>query len=121
MYSYVQRKYWNVGFLTYFKISNSIFIAIGMPVVIISIYGLKCYYAHFLQDRFKGILLSFVLLLIVIIGWTNIQSSTRFLSSHPIFYYILGQFSFRHKAIRVWILFYYFIGIFLYTLSFPWT
>ena len=121
MYSYVQNKYWNVGFLNYFKISNLIFIAIGTPSIIIAIYGIKLYYRNFLEDKLRGILLSFVLLLLVIVGWTNIQSSTRFLSTHPLFYYILANLSLKYKVVRVWILFYYLIGIFFYTLAFPWT
>ena len=41
IYSYVQDNYWNVGFLTYFKLSNIVFILIGLPSIILSIICLR--------------------------------------------------------------------------------
>ncbi len=121
MYSYIQQKYWNVGLFNYFTSSNALFIAIGAPAIILSLCGLMACYNSQWNLRIKGLYLSFVILVIMTVCFTNIQSSTRFFSTHPIFYYILAIFSQKWKVVRIWIIFYYFAGIFLYTVGFPWT
>lgn len=82
IYSYVQTHFWNVGFLTYFKLSNLVFILIGLPSIIFSLFFLTL-------PLFRvepGLQLSFFILLVLTISMTNLQSSTRFLCTHPAFY-----------------------------------
>ena len=125
VYSYVQSKYWNVGFLTYYSANNLVFILIGIPSVIFTVLFLR-------RPKLKefGLHLSLYFLLIITITMTNIQSSTRFLGSHPLFYinaaiFLNGAQSRIQKVIkfcfRFWQLFYFYFGTFLFCLEFPWT
>lgn len=66
-----------------------------------------------------GFYLSFWILLTVSIFFANVQSATRFLCSHPIFYICLS--SIMKKTIKIWIIIYYAIGTILFFLGFPWT
>jgi hypothetical protein len=121
LYSYVQEKYWNVGFLNYFKVSNAAFILIGTPAILISAYGVFTQYNSKWNFRLKGLFLSYFILLLMTIGFTNIQSSTRFFSTHPIFYYFLAIFAEKWRIVRFWIVLYCLMGMYLYTVGFPWT
>ena len=121
IYSYIQEKYWNVGLFNYITPSNALFIAIGTLAIILSVYGITVCYKSWWNLRVHGLYLSFGILVIMTVCFTNIQSSTRFFSTHPIFYYILATFSQRWRTVRIWIVFYYLSGIFLYTVGFPWT
>lgn len=121
LYSYVQEKYWNVGLFSYFQLNNGFFIVIGAPAIIISTYGVLTHFKSEWNLIEKGIYLSFLILLVMTICFTNIQSSTRFFSTHPIFYLILASLSLKWKLVRFWIMFYCLMGILLYTVAFPWT
>ena len=118
VYSYVQQKYWNVGFLKYYSIGNLVFILIGTPAIGFGLTFLGCY-SRVWNLPGKGLYLSYCLLLAVTVTMTNLQSSTRFLSSHPIFYVGLGSGQFRLG--RIWCLAYCGLGLLLFPLGFPWT
>jgi Gpi18-like mannosyltransferase len=120
IYSYIQQKYWNVGLLHYFTLSNWIFIAIGTPAIILSLYGAATLYRPAWCVQAKGLYLSFLILLVMTVCFTNVQSSTRFFSTHPVFYYILAVL-WQWRGVRVWIIFYCLGGMFLFTVGFPWT
>jgi hypothetical protein len=121
IYSYVQEKYWSVGLFSYFKISNWLFIALGLPSIALSIYGVMVLYDTQWSMSKKGLYLSYTLLLLTTIAFTNIQSSTRFFSTHPFFYYSLAFLGLKHRAVRIWTIFYCLLGMFLYPAGFPWT
>lgn len=121
IYSYVQEKYWNVGLFNYFQRSNSIFILIGLPAILLSIYGIISQYNSKWGLTQLGIYMSFIILVLTTITMTNLQSSTRFFSTHPFFYFILAKLAQKTRIVRIWVIFYYLLGIFLYTVGFPWT
>jgi hypothetical protein len=100
---------------------NWIFILIGTPAILVSLLGICKTYDTKWTIKTKGMYLSFVILVLTTISFTNIQSSTRFFSTHPYFYYIIAGYAQRCKIIRFWSIFYCLAGIYLYTLAFPWT
>ena len=117
IYSYVQAKHWNVGLLTYYKPQNVVFILLGFPSIIVSIF---CLVKSSMKWRRLGLTLSFIILLAITILYTNIQSSTRFLCSHPFFYVLLAEGR-QRKLIRFWQLGYFCCGMLLFAVGFPWT
>jgi Gpi18-like mannosyltransferase len=131
VYSYVQKEYWNVGLFTYYDKSNIVFILIGLPSLIFSlIFIVKP--KNIAQTSLQ---LSFWILLIVTITMTNLQSSTRFLCSHPVFYINCVSFfttelnakgkqkwkEILEKVFDMWRLGYFYMGIVLFAMEFPWT
>lgn len=121
MYSYVQQKYWNVGVLRYWHFGNIVFISLGLPAIIISIIGLAKLYRFSLPIRQQGLYLSFLLLLLVTVLLTNIQSSTRFFSAHPVFILLLAHLARAWRVIRIWMITYYLCGCVMYSVAYPWT
>lgn len=128
VYSYVQAHFWNVGFFTYFTLSNIVFILIGLPSIIFSLLFLF----HSYNTIHIGLQLSFAILLFITISMTNLQSSTRFLCTHPAFYInaCLLFFNQKHQSMfkyilfiifKIWQLGYFHAGIVLFALEFPWT
>lgn len=119
----MQAQYWNVGPLAYYSPNNALFITIGLPAIIISL--LLIPRPH---RQTMGLHLSFLLLLIVTILLTNIQSSTRFLGSHPMFYINMatalhsGRFG---RGVQFWVkgwsLGMCVCGMVLFAVGFPWT
>ena len=65
IYSYIQEKYWNVGIFNYFTPSNALFIAIGTPAIILSLYGMTVCYKSWWSLRANGLYLSFGILVIM--------------------------------------------------------
>jgi len=126
IYSYVQSKFWNVGFLTYFQASNAIFILIGAPSILFTLLFFKTP-----QNLTQfSLCFSFSILLAITILMTNIQSGTRFLCSHPVFYINAGIYIGQSKSklerlaaklFKIWQLSYFYVGYFLFCLEFPWT
>jgi len=128
IYSYIQTKYWSVGFLNYYTSTNFLFILIGIPSLLLSFSGffkvfqklnLK-YKTTLYKINFVGIYLSFLILWGVSTFLANVQSSTRFLCSHPMFYIFLATLV-KNKLIKVWIISYNIVGSILFCLGFPWT
>ena len=103
--------------MKYFKIENIIFILIGLPSVIIGLYSLR--YMK-IDEKRMGLNLSFLILIGVTIFYTNIQSSTRFLCSHPLFYVNVSMLR-KNYVVRFWNIGYYLVGFILFTVGFPWT
>lgn len=124
VYSWVQEKYWDVGFLKYFNLNNIVFIAIGFPSIVFSCLTFKIHKDNY---TFLGLDLSYFILIFITVTLTNIQSSTRFFSSHPLFYIniltliVNSKPSYLNGLIRYWWAFYFFIGSFMFYLGFPWT
>lgn len=124
----MQAQHWNVGFLTYYKPSNLLFILIGLPSILFSLLSLP----NPLHSAQPGLQLSFLLLLLITITMTNLQSSTRFLCSHPAFYINICAFFYGQErdegwkrvvrgVFRVWQLGYFWVGVVLFAVEFPWT
>jgi hypothetical protein len=99
---------------------NIVFILIGTPALLLGLTGLSTYSPTFTL-RQKGLFLSFAILLVITIFFTNIQSSTRFFCGHPYFYFVLAQLAFKWRIVRLWSVFYWLTGIFMYVVAFPWT
>ena len=131
MYSYVQEKYWNVGLFSYYSKPNTVFILIGLPALVFSL----LFISRPKNLHETSLQLSFCVLLAVTISMTNLQSSTRFLCSHPAFYVncvssLYGKDggvkgsklrTVSEKIFKIWQLCYYYVGILLFSVEFPWT
>lgn len=105
--------------MRYYQWNNLLFIIIGMPAVVVAAYALAFYrpFTHVQQ----GLWLSFALLVLITVTVTNVQSATRFFAAHPVFYLGLLLLMKRFAIVKVVSLSYYFIGMFLYAVMFPWT
>ncbi len=116
--------------------SNIVFILIGMPFILITLIycpflwnrsneSLKIYlktkYKHLKSMVFLGIFASFIVLFLVTVCMTNVQSGTRFFSAHPMFYIILGRATAKSQIVKSCIFCYCLGGIILYSIGFPWT
>ena len=119
-YGAIQDKYWAVGFLKYYHPGNIVFIIIGSPAVLLGLCTLFTY-NHKYNLRQKGLFLSFLVLFLITAFFTNIQSSTRFFCSNPYFYFGLAKIAMNWRIVRIWSIFYWLTGIFMYVVSFPWT
>lgn len=117
VYSYVQAKYWQVGLFRYFQPHNILFIAIGIPALVPAIQCLLRW-PRGASPRLHGLYLSFGILFLVTVCMTNLQSSTRFFSSHPLFYLGIVRLG---RAARCIALFYCLAGVGLFAAGFPWT
>jgi phosphatidylinositol glycan class V len=131
LYNFVQKKFWSVGFLSYWKFSNSLFIMLGLPAILLGLGSFKGTIKDLKgsldrnetkkEDLIKyGLELSFVILTLITVFLTNIQSSTRFFSSHVFFYMILGRDA-KSKWLELWIWTYLILGGILFCIGFPWT
>ena len=99
---------------------NIVFIIIGTPAVITGAFCLTQYSKNF-DLRQKGLYLSYLVLFLITAFFTNIQSSTRFFCGHAFFYFGLARLAVHWRIIRLWALFYWLTGIFMYVVNFPWT
>ena len=116
VYAYVQQKYWNVGLFSYYQWGNAVFITLGAPAILVGLRGLSLYSSNWSTPK-KGLYLSYCILLAVTLLMTNLQSSARFLSSHPLFYIAIAS----SKTYIRWALIYCGVGMLLFTVGFPWT
>lgn len=154
VYSYIQSQYWQVGFLTYYKLSKSFFIIWGVYTFTFIGYSLRKY-AQSLWEKISGsnnegerqkkitpalsifqydnlhahmIYTSFLFIISVFLAHT--QSSTRFFSSDPAFYWFAADILYReHESkskIAAVLLIFYFVhfnvsGTFLFANFMTWT
>lgn len=85
IYSYIQDKFWQVGFLVYYQPDKLAPMLFGLPSIFIAVMTLSSTTNH-------GLNLSYWLLLFVTIFFSNVHSSARFFSSHPLYYLSLSKF-----------------------------
>jgi phosphatidylinositol glycan class V len=151
IYRYIQNKYWNVGFFSYYQLKQIPNFVLAMPIIIISYIIIKYYiinynnhivflkqkkkyvsmysYCYFIISYLSANVYTLHLLLVLSIGicFAHIQIITRLLlSSCPIIY--LGISIFLNNNIyisRNCILLYFFIfnflGILFHVNYYPWT
>lgn len=154
----MQAKYWDVGLLTYYKLNNLLFIVLGLPAVILSILFFPftstvkyLFNLNMVSVCKLGLQISLLSYLLVTVLLTNIQSSTRFLCTHPAFY--INCVNLLHKdnteindnaeskdkntvnvkdkqnigfvifraVFTMWQFGYFYVGILLFSVGFPWT
>lgn len=113
-----------MGFLTYYQVRHLVFILFGAPSILTALLSLSN--PHLRQS---GLTLSYYLLLSVTIIYSNVQSSARFFSSHPVYSINLAVFLMAEKGQTTWlqrfVLFYIVLynvaGVLLFPVRFPWT
>ncbi|KAL1462325.1 hypothetical protein WDU94_014166 [Cyamophila willieti] len=147
-YSYVQRNYWNVGFLRYFQFKQIPNFLLASPILLLIFYASYEYFIkynkkdllvngqlfrinHYNSKHFnESFLFSYYLhgfcLSLFCFLCIHVQVSTRMLlSSSPLVYFIVGKYvTQRHHLANyclLYFLFYCFAGLFLFTNYYPWT
>ena len=110
-----------MGFLKYFHPERTFFILIGLPSVVVSLLTLT-------NSGDFGLDLSYWILLFVTICYSNLQSSARFFSSHPLYaiglaraLIIRGKATWLQRGIVGYFILYNWLGIIMFPARFPWT
>jgi phosphatidylinositol glycan class V len=132
IYSYAQERYWYVGFLNYYRVKHTVFILFGMPSILVALVTVGNRYL-----QLSGLTISYYLLLFVTVGYSNVQSSARFFSSHPLYSINMAVFltvgrgdgteakeaktTFMQRFILLYLVLYNFAGIVMFPIRFPWT
>lgn len=165
-YLYVQKHYWNVGFLEYFTIKQIPNFLLAFPVIYITcsksvnyfkqhkhllytlgIYESNRYYKpnrrktnlYVLPDTTFVYVVHVLFLTVFCIFCSYVQITTRLLaSSSPVLYwycaiiiynaevsvqrkYLFKSYSVEHRLIKIYFIFYFLLGIILFSNFYPWT
>lgn len=135
-YSYLQRKYWNVGLLRFYEIKQLPNLLLGLPILLYSgcavLLALQASHTArrvdpiaLLQGPAMGWALHLAALMIVVLGWAHVQVSTRLLcSASPLVYVGLahGLQSPKWRALTAaYLLFFAVAGVCLHCNFLPWT
>ena len=136
LYSYLQSKYWNVGFMTQYSFNQIPNFILASPII----YYSSLFLYEFINDQIRSNLsmikvkYSFHLLSLLLLGifYAHIQITTRLIfSSSPVIYvffaekiiensFISGR---KYKNYLIYLYFgcYFIFGIFFHVNFFPWT
>ncbi|KAL6121224.1 hypothetical protein NUSPORA_01898 [Nucleospora cyclopteri] len=144
-YNYVQKNYWDQGFLKFISMKQKENILVGLPVILFCLYTLKFFKTALINEKIVQfwpkptikwifdpfnskttnlieklyIVLWFkIFIVITIIHW---NMSTRFLSFHPFFYIVLAKLCInrRKKFIMFYILSFRLAYIILFSSYYP--
>lgn len=133
VYSYLQSKYWNIGFLNYYELKQIPNFIIALPIILISIYIINILKSK--QSLVKiELLYPFIIHLycILLIGslYAHVQILTRLIcSSSPIIYITMAEIImnyntyhiYYHNYLYIYLYLYIVLGILLYPNYYPWT
>lgn len=126
VYSAVQDKFWHVGFLKYYHADRALMIIFGL-------YSIFCALLTAFNGLYKKqpeLCVSYWILMFVTIGYSNVQSSARFFSSHPIYSINLALFlsqdkraspRFKQSFILYYLMLYNIMGVIFFSVRIPWT
>ena len=119
-YSYIQRKYWNVGFLRFWRVDQIPNILLVFPIVYFSLkYIFQKTPIPYLAFPFVIHLLA---LLIFSLLFAHVNVTTRLLfAACPASWWSLASASFNSKLPIIYCASYFIIGIALFTNFLPWT
>eukprot|EP01012_Entosiphon_sulcatum_P023613 TRINITY_DN28708_c0_g1_i2.p1 TRINITY_DN28708_c0_g1~~TRINITY_DN28708_c0_g1_i2.p1 ORF type:complete len:399 (-),score=41.66 TRINITY_DN28708_c0_g1_i2:30-1226(-) len=141
IYHYIERKYWNVGFLRYYELKQLPNFAICFPVVALTARNLHSYVTlnggwsllrtlgHASEQHtgscefvFHAQLLGFVLVALL---FMHVQVATRFLIPCPALYWAAAREvqagGLRGKLVIFYFVFWGLLGCLMFTNFFPWT
>ena len=145
IYSYVQRKFWNVGLLRYWKLKNIPFFIVVLPSFWIACQGFlfpclrrihdnfrktgicKEFFLQQISDKQFGFAIHLFACLFVTAFLANVQIFTRLVSSSPAYFWAQAFIIDRYSG--TWLLFglatlhciYFLVGILLFCNFLPWT
>lgn len=147
-YSYVQRQYWNVGFLKYFQLKQMPNFLLAAPILLLVFHASYEYFIkfrkidllfnlhvfksrHYTGKHFSGnCLFSYYLhisaLSLFCFLCIHVQVSTRMLlSSSPLVYFIVAKYGTENHYLTKYCLIYFcsycIVGLLLFTNYYPWT
>lgn len=143
VYGYVQEKYWNVGFLTYWEIKQIPNFLLGLPMIIISLLAIfkyiradirrfftfcvQCHDIKISKDFASNPLIMpfivyWVFNFVIIVFVANTQIITRMLCSMPaLYWFICDSLYTKNKWVLFYFLAYLLIGTHLFSNFYPWT
>lgn len=141
IYAFVQKEYWDNGFLAYYKVKNIPNFAIGLPIVALSFAAVGDYIRHIPVDivyslgtrptnpvrgYYNDALFVHIVYLAVLavfgLFFMYIQCTTRFIcASSPVVFWYAAQSHARTAPIVVYSLAFTSIGSVLFSNFYPWT
>lgn len=105
-YSYVQSRYWNVGFLKYYTARQIPNFALAMPVVVVVATCCAKFLSRRVDPRHVPYVLHAATLLVLCVLFTNVQVTTRLVAaSSPVLYwttFLAAEPRPRAKGLHVW-------------------
>lgn len=94
IYAYVEDKFWQVGFLKYYYTGQPFQVVFGLLTVVVALSTLFVAITskrNLLNDLYSiGLTVALVIVAVVTTLFANVQSGTRFFSTHPLFYITCG-------------------------------
>ena len=127
IYSYIEEQFWDVGFLKYYSKGQELQVVFGLTTVVILLLTLTP--SLYVSLESKGLFASILIISTVIVVYANVQSGTRFLSTHPVFYLNIAHFishprgtrpSILQKAVMVYFVVYNCFGLVFFPARFSW-
>ncbi|EIW73174.1 hypothetical protein TREMEDRAFT_42227 [Tremella mesenterica DSM 1558] len=103
-YSFVQKEYWNVGFLNYWDISQLPNLLISFPVIIISLHPTikHLFQPSTLSSRLIPFHLHHLIMTFLLIFSSHTQISLRVISGDPVVWWNIAQMAFGPKGMTRW-------------------
>ncbi|XP_022708321.1 GPI mannosyltransferase 2-like isoform X2 [Varroa jacobsoni] len=115
-YSFVQAKYWNVGFFKYWQLKQTPNFLLALPVIVFVAHFCRLYY-----KRLASYCLHAAILSAICVFFANIQVATRILiSASPVPLWAAAK-SEKRNLVWAYFLLYFILGLILHTNFFPWT
>lgn len=136
MYSYLQRHYWGLGFMSSYHVRNLGNVILGAPAIAIGAYLSQWFLrerarrsAAFVKEDHQFFVSAYYLQLAVMTliaaTYMHVQVATRFLSTSPAMYWGLAHLGAKSPTLRLVVttysLAYAFVGVALFASFYPWT
>ncbi|ORE00074.1 PIGV [Hepatospora eriocheir] len=120
-YSYIQWKYWDQGFLNFFKSENLFDLIVGLPIILLSLRIFFIGKGNYINNNslYYRMLLLFVINIFMTIFFLHWNMVMRFISYNPVVYIKISEYYLRNKKIMKVYLTYLLVYLLLFSNYFP--